>query len=148
MGVFRLVSEPDDLEEVVRRVRRGAEGQRLHVAVIATPEDAADAVLAALDGADLVLACTAPDEVVDALVDDLWHLGTVEHVATPGVALSAEQVALLSRLGAGDSLGEAATRLHLSRRTADRRLAQVRAALGVRTTAEAVLAAARLGLVG
>ncbi|HWJ81625.1 MAG TPA: hypothetical protein VNS55_05245 [Nocardioides sp.] len=148
MARFRLVADPDLLAEVAEQVARVDGADRLHVAVVACAEDAATAVLAALAGADLVLACTAPDEVVDALVDDLWHLGPVEHVAAPGVSLSAEQVALLARLAAGESLGEAAAGLHLSRRTADRRLAQARAALDVRTTAEAVVVATRRGLVG
>jgi len=102
-------------------------------------------VLAALAGADLVLLCTADDDVVDALVEDLRRLGTVRHQDEAAV-LSTEQAALLRRLHAGQSLGAAAAAEHLSRRTADRRLAQARAALGVRTTPEALVAAARLGL--
>jgi DNA-binding NarL/FixJ family response regulator len=56
-------------------------------------------------------------------------------------ALDDRQRRLLELLGRGLSVGEAATRLHLSRRTAERRLAEARAALGAATNAEAVLRA-------
>jgi hypothetical protein len=102
-------------------------------------------VLAALAGADLLLLVTADDRVHDTLLDDLARLGTVEHAA-PTVVLAADQLALLTRLQAGMSLGEAAGAEHLSRRTADRRLALARRTLGVATTAEALVVAARLGL--
>jgi DNA-binding NarL/FixJ family response regulator len=55
--------------------------------------------------------------------------------------LDAEQDQLLSLLGQGLTVREAARRLHLSRRTAERRLADARAALGAATNAEAVLRA-------
>ena len=47
----------------------------------------------------------------------------------------------LELLAEGRSLGNAAATLHISRRTADRRLAAARRALGVRTTTEALLLA-------
>jgi DNA-binding CsgD family transcriptional regulator len=52
-----------------------------------------------------------------------------------------EQRRLLALLATGLSVREAARRLHLSPRTAERRLAEARAALGARTNAEAVLRA-------
>jgi DNA-binding CsgD family transcriptional regulator len=52
-----------------------------------------------------------------------------------------EQRQLLRLLADGLSVAEAAAFLHLSRRTAERRLAEARAVLGVATTAEAVLRA-------
>jgi DNA-binding CsgD family transcriptional regulator len=58
-----------------------------------------------------------------------------------GRALDEEQRRLLGLLGRGFSVREAARRLHLSRRTAERRLAEARAALGAATNAEAVLRA-------
>ena len=48
----------------------------------------------------------------------------------------------------GASLGQAAADLHLSRRTADRRLAAARKALDAASTPEAVVKATRLGLLG
>jgi DNA-binding CsgD family transcriptional regulator len=54
-------------------------------------------------------------------------------------ALDDEQRRLLELLGRGLSVVEAARRLHLSRRTAERRLAEARSILGAATNAEAVL---------
>ena len=56
--------------------------------------------------------------------------------------LRAEELRLLDLLSTGSSLAEAARALHISVRTAARRLARIRASLGVGTTAEAV---SRLG---
>jgi DNA-binding NarL/FixJ family response regulator len=53
-------------------------------------------------------------------------------------ALDDGQRRLLELLGLGLSVGEAASQLHLSRRTAERRLAEARVALGAATNAEAV----------
>jgi DNA-binding NarL/FixJ family response regulator len=108
---------------------------------------AEQAVLAALAGARVVVAATAAREVIDRMCDDLRRLGPLDHRITDNESepvLSREERALLDRLLAGDSLGEAAAAVHLSRRTADRRLASARRALGVTTTAELLAAAARL----
>jgi DNA-binding NarL/FixJ family response regulator len=56
-------------------------------------------------------------------------------------ALDEVQRRLLALLACGLSVPEAARRLHLSRRTAERRLAEARVALGAATNAEAVLRA-------
>ncbi len=154
-GDFALVADARDLDRLGRRA--AANGQPvchevadvraggLYVAAVADLEAAQRAVLAALAGADLAVHCLAPDDVVDALVGDLTRLGTVRRVP-PFPDVDEEDVALLALLREGRSLGEAATRLHLSRRTADRRLARARRTLGVRTTPEAMVAAERLGL--
>ena len=60
--------------------------------------------------------------------------------------LDDEQRRLLALLGSGLSVREAARRLHLSPRTAERRLAEARASLGARTNAEAVHRAEGQGL--
>jgi DNA-binding CsgD family transcriptional regulator len=65
-------------------------------------------------------------------------------VASP-TAIGPEARALIGRIAAGDTLAEAAHALHLSRRTADRRLAQVRRLLGVERTVAAIVWARRLG---
>lgn len=62
--------------------------------------------------------------------------------------LRCEQRRLLELLAAGETLGEAARHLALSRRTADRRLSQARGELGVASTAEAVLAVQRMAQIG
>jgi DNA-binding NarL/FixJ family response regulator len=56
-------------------------------------------------------------------------------------ALTHDEQRVLALVRAGLAVGEAARELHISRRTADRRLAAARRKLGVRTTAEAVVAA-------
>jgi DNA-binding CsgD family transcriptional regulator len=109
------------------------------------------AVLAALAGAHLVIMAAAAREVTDMLCDDLRRLGNLDHrvgAQPPGTdpPLGAGERALLERLLAGDSLGQAASALHLSRRTADRRLAAARRALGATTTAETLAIAVRRGL--
>jgi hypothetical protein len=100
----------------------------------------AAAVLAAARGVGLVVGC--PDEDRRALLrDDLSRIGTVELVELgpdPLAVLDDDQRALLAALAAGASVGAAADALHLSTRTAERRLAAARRSLGVRTTAEAV----------
>lgn len=120
--------------------RRGA--RVVCAGVVATSDDAAAAVLAAVDGAGLVVSARAPRAILDQLLDDLRRLGDVDH--RPAVSeprLQDDERALLELLAKGLSLGDAARRLHISRRTADRRLASARRAFGVSTTAEAVVRA-------
>lgn len=115
---------------------------------VADLEDAARAALAAVAGARLVIDAAAPRDVIDQLCDDLRRLGSVDHRIGPAqpAVLSADERALLARLLAGATLGEAARTLHISRRTADRRLAAARAAVGATSTAEALRRAAELGV--
>ena len=118
---------------------------------VATDAEAVEAVLAALAGAGLLVHATGERTLTDRLVDDLRRLGPVEHVTSdrePPATLTREELLLLEQLGEGRSLGDAASTLHLSRRTADRRLAAARGKLGVASTAEALVAARRLGLLG
>ncbi len=118
-----------------------------HVACCGRVDDEASAraaLRAALGGADLLVDARADAVLVDRLCDDLTRLGRVElHSAADDELhrldqLTDDGVALLELLAAGLSLGEAAPRLHLSRRTADRRLAEAKRAVGVRGTVEAV----------
>jgi DNA-binding NarL/FixJ family response regulator len=75
------------------------------------------------------------------LLEDLRRLGVVEHRRSNG--LDAQQRRILTLLGEGLSVREAAAQLFISPRTADRRLAAARAALGLGTNYEAVVAVAR-----
>jgi DNA-binding NarL/FixJ family response regulator len=122
-----------------RSVRAGA---------VASQADAEAALLAALDGEGLVVAATGERALVDRLIEDLRRLGPVDHrLGEPetGPNLPADARAILGLLAEGHSLGEAAAILGLARRTADRRLAAARQALGVERTTEAVARARRLG---
>lgn len=105
---------------------------------IADQSDRDLALAAAARGAALIIAGPIADAMLAPLAEDLRRIGEVEH--RRGDGLDAQQRRLLALLGEGLSLGEAAARLHISRRTADRRLASARAILGVRTTAQAVVA--------
>ncbi|MCL2543426.1 MAG: helix-turn-helix domain-containing protein [Nocardioidaceae bacterium] len=146
--VQRLVvlEDVDPAAAAAVAARLGSGLQQVHDAA-----DAARAVLAAMDGGPVVVAASAPREVIDMLCDDLHRLGEVEHligpIEPPGAGLAVVERALLAALLAGCSLGEAARALHLSRRTADRRLAAARAALGVTSTAGALRRAAEIGVV-
>jgi DNA-binding CsgD family transcriptional regulator len=123
-------------------------GTTVCVGRVANVDDAGRAVLAAVRGARLVISADAPRQVMDQLCDDLRRLGDLDHRVGPSArpVLSVEERALLAQLLAGATLGQAARTLHLSRRTADRRLAAARTALGARTTAEALRLAAELGV--
>jgi len=120
----------------------------VRVGTVVDAESAAQAVLAAVRGCDLVVLGAAEREVIDQLCDDLRRLGQLDHRVEPASApiISAAERALLAQLVGGATLGEAAKALHVSRRTADRRLAAARRALGAATTAEAVVRARRLGI--
>lgn len=117
--------------------------------VLRAPEDGEEAVLAAVRGTSVTVYVDAPGPLVDAVVSDLRRLGTVEVRAgtdatlraepAPATAVHPQARALLDLMIDGATLGEAATALHLSRRTADRRLAEARTALGVTTTTAALV---------
>ena len=123
----------------------------VRVGVVSGHAEAADAVLAAIGGAGLVVQATADRSTIDRLVDDLRRLGPVDHrIGELDVVptLDADGRAILGLLAEGHSLGEAAHLLGLSRRTADRRLAAAREALGVARTTEAMARARGLGWFG
>jgi hypothetical protein len=112
------------------------------------------AVLAAARGAGLVAIADAASDLGRTLLADLGRIGPVlrDPDADPepndaatggdhsGLPLTPEQVALLERLANGETIAAAAAAEFLSLRTANRRIAHARDALGVRTTREAVLA--------
>jgi DNA-binding CsgD family transcriptional regulator len=130
------------------RIPVGRPSRTVLSGAVLSREDAEAALLAALDGFGVIIAAASDRVVTDRLVDDLRHLGPVDHrIAEPdaGPTLPADARAILGLLAEGHSLGEAAVILGLSRRTADRRLASAREALGVERTTEAIARAKRLG---
>ena len=138
-----------DGAEIVRGWRKPIPGvQLVCVGTVRSPADAAAAVMCAVGGARLVVAADADRDVIDSLCDDLRHLGQLDHRLgeEAGLDLPDEHRQLLALLLGGSTLGQAAQTLHISRRTADRRLAAARALLGAQTTSEAVAAASRLGV--
>ncbi|GAA1504886.1 hypothetical protein [Nocardioides humi] len=116
-------------------------GDRVWSLAVTDDATAALAVLAAVEGAGLLVDARAERATVDRLCDDLRRLGRLDHrIGDPGPLLSAVERRLLDLLSDGVGLGAAATRLHLARRTADRRLASARSTLGVETTTQAIAA--------
>ena len=116
--------------------------------IVATDVEAAAAVLAAIDGAGLIIEARAERATIDRLLDDLRHLGPVTHrtAAEPEIdPPSTEARAILALLAEGLTLGQAARSLGLSRRTADRRLAEARRVLGADRTTEAIARARQRG---
>jgi DNA-binding NarL/FixJ family response regulator len=144
-----VVEGGDDLLVAVVRSLPAAAADRPVLRVV-DEAGASSALLSALDGARLLVHATAERAVVDRLCDDLRRLARVDLVDTssrvPGPRPSAggppplpeSGAELLAALAEGRTLGQAAVALGLSRRTADRRLAATRDALGARSTAEAV----------
>ena len=108
--------------------------------------DQLEAAVASAPRGGVVVVPDQPD-LVDAVVADLRRLGPIRVVRdrpdSRPPSLPGQAQAVLALLAEGLSLGAAADRLGLSRRTADRRLAEARRALGVSTTAEALVATRR-----
>jgi len=116
-------------------------------------ETAQLALHAAARGAGVVAIADANGDIGRALLADLTRIGPVTRdvdndsepgaraaTSDGGLPLTPEQRALLDRLANGETIAAAAAAEFLSLRTANRRIAQAREALGVRTTREAVLA--------
>lgn len=104
------------------------------------------ALLAAARGAGAVAVAACEPRLLERFFEDLRRFGDVELPAEPACGpdpLGSEERRLLELLAEGLTVGEAAGELYISRRTADRRLAAARKALGVRTTAEALMALGR-----
>src|SRR5690349_2987345 len=115
---------------------------------VASKAEAVQVLRAAVGGAGVVVVAAADRETIDRLLDNLRRLGPVEHLtadAVPPPVVDPEQRELLRLLADGWTLGEAATELGLSRRTADRRLDAARRALDAERTADALARARRLG---
>jgi DNA-binding NarL/FixJ family response regulator len=116
------------------------------------------ALHAAARGAGVLAIVDTTTEVGRALLADLARIGPVstnpddvgpaEPSTGPDTAsgpqLIAEQRALMERLANGETIAGAAQAEFLSLRTANRRIAEAREVLGVRTTREAVLAYLRM----
>jgi DNA-binding NarL/FixJ family response regulator len=132
------------LEQAAVAVHRGWEpGDVVCAGSVQTREEAEAALLAALGGAGIVAALPEDPELAAAFFDDLRRVGPVEVVDEPKEGplerLDEEQRRLLDLLAQGYSVAAASRRVHVSRRTADRRLAAARAVLRVRSNAEAVV---------
>ncbi|GAA3298581.1 hypothetical protein GCM10020218_086550 [Dactylosporangium vinaceum] len=122
---------------------------------IADSDTAELALYAAARGAGIVAISDTTADIGRALLADLARIGPVTtdpdaDLGTEpaddagGPVLAPEQRALLERLAGGETIAAAAAAEFLSLRTANRRIAEAREVLGVRTTREAVLAYLRM----
>lgn len=117
---------------------------RLAVHAALSPANATGLLLAAARGVAVAVTTDASSDDAAAFLDDLGRVAEIAPVSPSSPPLSADQRALLTALVAGASIGDAAAALGMSRRTATRRLADARTALGATTTAQAVAAFDRL----
>ncbi len=112
------------------------------VGTIADAEAAGAAIEAVTRGVGLAVVVQVVGDLRHRTLEDLHRLGAVEAptraVGHPAGLLDEEQRLLLEALAGGATVTEAARRLHVSRRTANRRLTDIRERLGVRSTAEAI----------
>jgi DNA-binding CsgD family transcriptional regulator len=103
------------------------------------------ALLCAVRGAGLVVGLDPAAPWAAGFRADLRSLAPGAAEAAPSAGdLTEDQRDILELLAAGNSIAEAARLRFLSLRTANRRVAEARDALGVATTREAVLAYVRL----
>lgn len=104
------------------------------------------ALLCAVRGAGLVVGLDPAAPWAAGFRADLRSLAPAEQPAAEpaGDPLTTDQRDMLELLAAGNSIAHAARLRFLSLRTANRRVAEARDALGVATTREAVLAYVRL----
>jgi DNA-binding CsgD family transcriptional regulator len=127
-----------------------APGRVVAVGAVTGRAEAEAALLCAVRGAGLVVTLDRGGSWAAGFLADLERLAPPPATAAPpaaepaAVTLTAEQRDLLELLAEGHSIAEAARLRYLSLRTANRRVAQAREALGVPTTREAVLAYVRL----
>lgn len=118
-----------------------ADRRWLCVGAIGDEREAGRAIEALSRGVGLAVVLRVTGDLRHRTLEDLHHLGIVTRgSAAGGVAgrLDAEDLGLLRLLAGGRTVAAAAEAVHISRRTANRRLAQVRARLGVETNAEAI----------
>lgn len=105
------------------------------------------AVVAAVRQTGLVVSVQLPADQSAVFLGDLARIGpllTSPSAAAPRApTLSPAQRQLLDLLVAGASVSDAARQLYLSVRTTERRIGEIRRLLGVRTTAEAIVAGRR-----
>jgi DNA-binding NarL/FixJ family response regulator len=104
------------------------------------------ALLCAVRGAGLLVTLDPAATWAAGFRADLRSLAPAEEPVAAGPAdpLTDDQRDMLELLAAGNSIAQAARLRFLSLRTANRRVAEARDALGVATTREAVLAYVRL----
>lgn len=114
----------------------------VYTGYIEEPADVSAALLLVARGAGLVAVLRCDARTRRSFLHDLRRVGLIELRSeddiSPILKLTEEQLALIEYLATGSTVGQAATRINRSRRTADRLLAAAREALNVTSNAEAV----------
>jgi hypothetical protein len=132
-----------DAEELPREPWDLADRAWVIERTVASDTDVGPVVLASLRGVE-VAAVVVVAAMAELLLDDLRRVGVSVEMpsdvapARPSVELPEDARELLALLAGGASMAEAAAAVHVSLRTAERRIGVVRRQLGVRTTAEAL----------
>jgi len=126
---LRLLIAGSDRELELERVWR-----------VATADDAAAVLESVLAGEGGVVEFVSSAQVTADLIDDLRSIAVVDVIRDDGAGsrLDDTQRRLLVVLADGASMSDAADAVHLSVRSAWRRLAAARAILGVATNCEAI----------
>jgi DNA-binding NarL/FixJ family response regulator len=114
----------------------------------ATSAELLAAIRAVAEGKGFVDLATARTIVQDRIADVNQRARPSRPPGTPRVELDAETTAVLRLLAQGMTMGEAATRLHVSIKTVEKQRARLYRQLGVRSRAELVRYAAEAGLLG
>lgn len=145
-GALWVITAPERAQvfaEAMRAVGRDGEDRGAHpepwIGVVDGEDDLGAAVSAALAGSPVLAVVPGGGLLADRLFDDLRRIGDAELDPPDPVVLSAEGERLLELLAAGATVSGAAATLHLSRRTATRRLTSICRRYGVSSVAEAVL---------
>jgi DNA-binding NarL/FixJ family response regulator len=119
-------------------------GQAVCYGRVDSTGDLRAAVLAAARGSRVIIETSADSSLLDGLVADLQRIGDVEvRTTSDKESLAHDQQRLLELLADGLSVTAAAEHLHISRRTANRRLSDARIVLDVESNTEAILKVAR-----
>lgn len=101
--------------------------------------DVTAAVTALTRGIGLAVHLEVVGDLRFRVLEDLHQLGSLSpSVISGGAELDLEQRRLIAALVDGATVTDAARQLNMSRRTANRRLLEIRTALGVTSTAEAI----------
>ncbi|WP_308465724.1 hypothetical protein [Rathayibacter soli] len=119
----------------------GTSGATALAGAVANRLDATLAVTAGLTGVNLIVHGLAARSILDSLCEDLRHLGRLNHrIGEAAPVLTDEDRQLLRLLADGVTIAGTAQKLHLSRRSVDRRIAALREQFAATSVSSLLLA--------
>ena len=122
-----------------QNVARGNESRTVLTGSVGDSRSAQEALLAVLRGFGLLVHLTAGRDTGARFLDDLTRLGPVDlRPMAIQLTIDANDLELLRLLVGDATVTEASRQLHVSRRTANRRLESLRRIAGVATTAQLI----------